>query len=60
MASTFVSKPAWKSDCVVSVRQAVSAAALSAKSWVVALPSLTTTLLAVPVVQPGKLALMRG
>jgi hypothetical protein len=58
--STFVPTPIWKSACVVSVRQPLWAASVSAKSCVVVLPSVTRMLVAVEELNPGALAVMLG
>jgi hypothetical protein len=41
--SVFVGTPLWKSDCVVSVRQALTGAMVSAKFFIVVPLSVTTT-----------------
>ena len=57
---TLVGTPAWKSACVVSVRQALVGAALSEKFCVVVAPSFTTMFAAVLELYPGALAVMLG
>ena len=60
VTSTVVRTPVRKSDCVVSVRQALGGAAASEKFCVVVPPSVTTMPEAEPGTNPGLLAVIDG
>ncbi len=58
--SRLTKTPAWKSDCVVSTRQALAGAADKEKFWIVVALSLTTMFVAAAVTKPALLAEIAG
>ena len=60
MRSTLLETPVRKSACVVSVKHAEVGAIVSAKSWVVVPPSVTTMGVAAALSYPAALAMIEG